>query len=55
MTQATPVWEYIATQHERNVTWAASALVVDPSTLHRVMNSGYVINDKLYTIKRKSK
>jgi hypothetical protein len=55
MTQATPVWEYIATKHERNVTWAASALGVDPSTLHRVMNSGYVINGKLYTIKRKSK
>jgi len=28
---------------------------VDPSTLHRVMKSGYVINGRLYTIKRKSK
>ena len=55
MTEATPVWEYIATQHERNITWAASALGVAPSTLHRVMNSGYVINGKLYTIKRKAK
>jgi len=55
MTQATPVWEYIATKHERNATWAASALGVDRSTLHRVMNSGYVINGNLYTIKRKSK
>ena len=55
MTQALPVWEYIATRHERNVTHAASALGVDPSTLHRVMNSGYVINGKLYTIKRKAK
>jgi len=55
MTQATPVWEYIATKHERNVTWAASALGVDRSTLYRVMNSAYVINGNLYTIKRKSK
>ena len=54
MTQATPVWEYIATKHERNVTWAASALGVDRSTLHRVMDTAYVINDKLYTIKRKA-
>jgi len=54
MTQATPVWEYIATKHERNVTWAASALGVDRSTLHRVMDTAYVINGKLYTIKRKA-
>ena len=54
MTQATPVWEYIATKHERNVTWAASALGVDRSTLYRVMNSAYVINGNLYTIKRKA-
>jgi len=55
MTQATPVWEYIAIKHERNVTHAASALGVDPSTLHRVMNSGYVINGRLYTTKREAK
>jgi len=55
MTQANPVWEYIATKHERNVTWAASALGVDRSTLYRVMDTAYVINGNLYTIKRKSK
>jgi DNA-binding protein Fis len=55
MTQSTPVWEYITTRHAGNVTHAASALGVDPSTLHRVMNSGYVINGRLYTIKRKAK
>jgi hypothetical protein len=55
MTQATPVWEYIATKHERNVTWAASALGADRSTLHRVMNSAYVINGVLYTTARASK
>ena len=55
MTQATPVWEYIATKHERNVTWAASALGVDRSTLYRVMDTAYVINGTLYTIKRKAK
>ena len=54
MTQATPVWEYIATKHERNVTWAASALGVDRSTLYRVMDTAYVINGTLYTIKRKA-
>ena len=54
MTQATPVWEYIVTKHERNVTWAASALGVDRSTLHRVMDTAYVINGTLYTIKRKA-
>ena len=55
MTQATPVWEYIATKHERNATWAASALGVDRSTLHRVMNSAYVINGVLYTTARAGK
>lgn len=53
MTKALPVWEYIATQHERNVTHAASALGVSRSTLHRAMNSGYVIHGNLYTSKRK--
>jgi len=53
--EATPVWLYIAAEHGHNITHAAAALGVDRSTLHRVMNSGYVINGKLYTIKRKSK
>jgi DNA-binding protein Fis len=54
MTQATPVWEYIATRHNGNVTHAASALGYDRSTLHRAMNSGFVINGRLYTSKRKA-
>ena len=41
--------------HEGNITWAAGALYVDRSTLHRVMYSAYVINGTLYTIKRKTK
>ena len=55
MKEALPIWLYIATEHKHNITHAAAALGVDRSTLHRVMNSGYVINGKLYTIKRKSK
>ena len=49
-----PVWEYIATHHERNVTQAAIKLGVDPSTMHRNMNTAYVINGRLYTVKRKA-
>jgi len=52
---ATPLCEWIDNCHGNNITHAAKALGVDRSTLHRVMNSGYVINGKLYTIKRKSK
>ena len=55
MTEALPIWLYIAAEHDHNITHAAAALGVNRSTLHRVMNSGYVINGKLYTIKRKSK
>jgi DNA-binding protein Fis len=52
---ATPLREYIDNRYGNNITHAAQALGVDRSTLHRVMNSAYVINGKLYTIKRKSK
>jgi len=52
---ATPLREWIDNCHGNNITRAAKALGVDRSTLHRVMNSGYVINGKLYTIKRKAK
>ena len=55
MKEALPIWLYIATEHKHNITHAAAALGVDRSTLHRVMNSGYVMNGKHYTIKRKSK
>ena len=51
---ATPIREWIDNRHG-NITHAAKALGVDRSTLHRVMNSGYVINGTLYTIKRKAK
>ena len=52
---ATPLDEYIDNCHGNNITHAAKALGVDRSTLHRVINSAYVINGVLYTIKRKSK
>ena len=52
---ATPLREWIDNCHGNNITHAAKALGVDRSTLHRVMNSGYVINGTLYTIKRKAK
>jgi transcriptional regulator of acetoin/glycerol metabolism len=52
---AEPIREWIDNCHGNKITHAAKALGVDPSTLHRVMNSGYVINGKLYTIKRKAK
>ena len=55
MKEATPVWLYIAAEHGHNITHAAAALGVDRSTLYRVMDTAYVINGKLYTIKRKSK
>jgi len=51
---ATPLREWIDNCHGNNITHAAKALGVDRSTLHRVMDSGYVINGALYTIKRKS-
>ena len=54
MKEATPVWLYIAAEHGHNITHAAAALGVDRSTLYRVMNSAYVINGNLYTIKRKA-
>ena len=54
MTEATPVWLYIAAEHGHNITHAAKALGVNRSTLHRVMDTAYVINGKLYTIKRKT-
>jgi DNA-binding protein Fis len=52
---ATPLDEYIDNRHGNNITHAAQALGVDRSTLHRVMNSAYVIDGVLYTIKRRFK
>jgi DNA-binding protein Fis len=54
-THATPIRDWIQAIYANNITHAAKALGVNRSTLHRVMNSAYVINGKLYTIKRKSK
>jgi len=51
---ATPISEYIADHHGSNVTHAAAALGVDRATLHRVMNTAFVIDGTLYTIKRKA-
>jgi len=51
---ATPLRAYIADHHDSNVTHAAAALGVNRSTLHRVMNTAYVIDGSLYTIKRKA-
>ena len=45
---------YVDNYHDGNVTHAAKALGAAPSTLHRVMDSGYVIDGTLYTIKRKA-
>jgi len=54
MTEALPIWLYIAAEHDHNITHAAAALGVNRSTLHRVMDTAYVINGRLYTIKRKA-
>ena len=53
MTQAIPLWEYVMLRHDGSVPSAASALGVNRSTLRRCINSGFVINGKLYTSKRK--
>jgi DNA-binding protein Fis len=52
---AEPIRECIDNYHGNNITHAATALGVDRSTLYRVMDTAYVINGNLYTIKRKSK
>jgi len=52
---ATPLCEYIDNRHGNNITHAAQALGVDRSTVHRVMNSAYVIDGVLYTTARASK
>ena len=52
---ATQLDEYIDNRYGNNITHAATALGVDRSTLYRVMNSAYVIDGVLYTIKRRFK
>jgi len=51
---ARPLRKWIFRYHDGNRTHAAAALGVNRSTLHRVMDTAYVINGRLYTIKRKS-
>jgi DNA-binding protein Fis len=52
---ATPLRKWIFRHHEGNVTHAAKALGYSCSTMHRVMNSAYVIDGIMYTSKRKAK
>ena len=52
---ANPLRSWVSAYHDGNITHAAQALGVDRSTLHRVMNSAYVIDGALYTIKRRFK
>jgi|AntRauTorcE11897_2_1112592.scaffolds.fasta_scaffold02995_10 transcriptional regulator of acetoin/glycerol metabolism len=52
---ATPLRDYIASEHAGNVTHAAKAIGYDRSTLHRVMQTAYVIGSKLYTPARVKK
>ena len=51
---ATPLRNWIWRHHDGNITQAAEALGVNRSTLHRVMDTAYVIDGTLYTIKRKA-
>jgi len=51
---ATPPREWIWRHHDGNITHAAEALDVNRSTLYRVMDTAYVIDGTLYTIKRKA-
>jgi len=51
---AEPIREWIDNYHNGNITHAAEALGVNRSTLHRVMDTAYVIDGTLYTIKRKA-
>jgi len=47
--------EWIDNYHGGNITHAARTLGVNRSTLHRVIDTAYVIDGRLYTIKRKAK
>ena len=51
---ANPLRSWVSAYHDGNITHAAAALGVDRSTLYRVMDTAYVINGRLYTIKRKA-
>jgi len=52
---STPLWWYITTKHKGNVTDAAKELGKARSTIHRNIDSGYVINGNLYTSKGNEK
>jgi len=51
---ANPLRSWVSATHHGNITHAAAALGVDRSTLYRVMDTAYVIDGRLYTIKRKA-
>jgi hypothetical protein len=51
---ATPLRQWVWRYHEGCMIDAAKALHADKSTLYRVMDTAYVINGNLYTIKRKA-
>jgi len=53
--KAAPLKYWINVMHEGNITHAAKSLGYYRSTLHRVMDSAYVINGVLYTKARTSK
>ena len=50
----TPLREWMINIHSGTITGAATVLGVNRSTLHRVMDTAYVIDGTLYTIKRKA-
>jgi DNA-binding protein Fis len=51
---ATPLRRWVWRYREGNITHAAAALGVNRSTLYRVIDTAYVIDGSLYTIKRKA-
>ena len=51
--KAAPLRYWVNAMHDGNITHAAKALCVNRSTLHRVMDTAYVIHGTLYTIKTK--
>ena len=53
-TLARPLREWIQEVRGRTITGAASVLRVNRSTLYRLMDTAYVIDGRLYTIKRKA-
>ena len=51
---ANPLRSWVSAYHEGCMIDAAKALNADKSTLYRVIDTAYVIDGRLYTIKRKT-